>query len=501
MLKIVLVIAVTVILSDCAPGQVTQGDLHAQFARVSQALEATGFAGGKFEICALIDADNALCQGCIRTTRFDMGDPSFKGCYIFVARGVDSTGVGSLEKRVKPFGDSLDVLGIYRGGQIVWMSAPMRGEYLQGSFFAVTDLNSDGKPEIVIRWAGYDWRALGDTWIFGWDGTSGSVVNDTAYGGTKLGEMFKFLDVDGDGVEELLGMEEGADGTQMVVYSWNGIKYGKWASTPSLAGKNFTAANNFIPGLSTIVRQAKGRLSFHYTLSADQSSKQSIKSLNLPNLTDSADGSVPKGWTLGIIQGGRFLEFVADSSQYYVKPGASQTNLVVSGIGLPRIVTFYAQAQFSGLNPTQLSLDNLQQDLLTNILGNSARGLTIGPAIPDSPFVTVQFLDTISGFLTRSRTLGWFTNRPDTAKPLAGELATDSIMTRLTKRLTRVRNALVANDSATARTELTRFINKVQSLYKETNDGDQAPGEIVLTSEAYALLKFNAQFLLAKIAQ
>ena len=183
-----------------------------------------------------------------------------------------------------------------------------------------------------------------------------------------------------------------------------------------------------------------------------------------------------------------------------LKSGDTLKGVRLKAKGVPGIVRFYAQ----GFQPPPaFGLNNpaYKSAYEQNVFNNSYSNLTLGPVDPPIQLGPVTFVDTLKNYLSRSRTLGWFTNRPDTAKPLAGELATDSIMTRLTKRLTRVRNALVANDSATARTELTRFINKVQSLYKETNDGDQAPGEIVLTSEAYALLKFNAQFLLAKIAQ
>ncbi|MBI5464076.1 MAG: hypothetical protein HY966_03870, partial [Ignavibacteriales bacterium] len=77
----------------------------------------------------------------------------------------------------------------------------------------------------------------------------------------------------------------------------------------------------------------------------------------------------------------------------------------------------------------------------------------------------------------------------------------DGIAAKLDKRLDKARAALVKGDSSKAREELREFVKKVEELYKETQEHEKARknDKVTFTSEAYALLKFNAEYLIDRL--
>ncbi|MBI3578094.1 MAG: hypothetical protein HY089_01620, partial [Ignavibacteriales bacterium] len=56
-------------------------------------------------------------------------------------------------------------------------------------------------------------------------------------------------------------------------------------------------------------------------------------------------------------------------------------------------------------------------------------------------------------------------------------------------------------DSSKAREELEEFVERVEEIYKESVKAEEKKKEheVVMTSEAYALLKYNAEHLINKL--
>ena len=489
-------IIVCIVVASVALGQ-QRGVADADRANITSMVN--GLFGPIYNVTNVVNIDSSLHPGIDAGVGFSDPYGTLQHCLVFVATG----------RRTDQPNCPKGFIGVVRGGQLLWLSDTLMEDFyaVSAMITGVSDLNRDGVVDIIASTFEGVKMNFERLWIFSWDGKTGHFISETdSVGASTLcssARAFRFVDLQGNGVKTIVGLRHTGqipDQVEQVIYSWNGIHYG--LSRNSTLPKGELPRNRLTVHISSIAKSRPVGYQYRYYLLNDVSSLQSVNEFLVEATIDSIISSQnPKHWDFTKVLNGHLFDWEADMLfKRYIDPGMQDSAFSAVSPFPPHIAKCY----FRGFNPVvdprvqePFSLDEWK----SNVRDNSASGFTVAPETPPTTHGSVGFADSLNSYLLQSRTLGWFTNRPDTSKPLAGELATDSIMTRLTKRLTRVRNALVANDSATARTELTRFINKVQSLYKETNDGDQAPGEIVLTSEAYALLKFNAQFLLAKIAQ
>jgi len=112
---------------------------------------------------------------------------------------------------------------------------------------------------------------------------------------------------------------------------------------------------------------------------------------------------------------------------------------------------------------------------------------------------TAVLLDTLIALKHQAVSKGWFIDRKE--KDEDDEEEDGSIVKQLDKRLDKAQKELVKGDSAKARKELRKFIKKVEELYKESQDHEKKHEEdkIILTSEGYALLKYNAEYLIDRL--
>jgi len=106
-------------------------------------------------------------------------------------------------------------------------------------------------------------------------------------------------------------------------------------------------------------------------------------------------------------------------------------------------------------------------------------GWTLGPASIDSPFVAINFLDTIKSYVNESLTLNWITTQATANKYTA---LIDSAKTNLAATPTRRGTAKAKLDSV------------IVNVYPDSAAG-------LLTSEAYALLRFNTEYVLTKLRE
>jgi hypothetical protein len=190
--------------------------------------------------------------------------------------------------------------------------------------------------------------------------------------------------------------------------------------------------------------------------------------------------STPNYWKFSHVDGRGFGWAVRNEGtnlgQIYV--GKHSSGYKVKSKSLCGILSFNSQGYNHPGNWRNISSDKteIMKSVLKDGLENSFKGFTIGPADPLNPFVPLDFLDTLTSYTTQSRTLGWIKDQP-TANKYLGYFA--SAKTKLTQK-----------DSVGARTVLLQVLHDV--------DIDSTAS---LSSEAYALLRFNTEYLVSILPQ
>jgi hypothetical protein len=140
----------------------------------------------------------------------------------------------------------------------------------------------------------------------------------------------------------------------------------------------------------------------------------------------------------------------------------------MSSTGLPSVAQYYVQGLTAG---TPVVSDEEKRN---DILNNSVVGYTLG-VLGTAPLpVTPEFLDTLTSFTTQSRSLGWITSQATAEKYLSY--------------FTDAKTKLEQSDTAAARASLQLVLRDVEI------DSSSA-----LTTEAYALLRYNTEYLLNQL--
>ncbi len=183
--------------------------------------------GKKYDISG-IDIDKAINNpdedsGKIRDTYHTLA-----GYFLFLAEGETDAELN------KPKG----FIGLYsfKTDSIVWHSVFLSDDFSSGAMGRVeetNELNGDGKVEMIIGQAKGVTGNVEQLWIFSWDGTNGKLITQIdKYGQSTiivLGESYKLIDNDGDGIYEIQGKDP--DSGKIITYSWNGYLYGKWGKS------------------------------------------------------------------------------------------------------------------------------------------------------------------------------------------------------------------------------------------------------------------------------
>jgi len=146
--------------------------------------------------------------------------------------------------------------------------------------------------------------------------------------------------------------------------------------------------------------------------------------------------------------------------------------------GLPSIKRYWAEGWTPPLR--EQTLDSLlaaglpKSEIFPPWYQDAYQALTLAPQVPDSPFIALTFLDTLFSYTIQSRALGWIT----------AQATADKYLTYFSS----ARAKLVQGDSVGARTPLQQLLRDV--------DIDSSSA---LTSEAYALLRYNTEYLLNQL--
>jgi hypothetical protein len=168
--------------------------------------------------------------------------------------------------------------------------------------------------------------------------------------------------------------------------------------------------------------------------------------------------------------------FFADSLE--IQPGKSVEGIVIMSKGFPGIrncvVTpdFEDDVLFPHPNDTTIHYYVPPVDSIRNAV--NYYGNTIGPTAPPINLIPTAWCDTLTSYTTQSRTLGWIKDQTTANKYL------DYFKSAKT--------SLQQNNIASTRAKLQQILQDVN--IDSTN---------LLTSEAYALIRYNTEYLLAEL--
>ncbi len=169
-----------------------------------------------------------------------------------------------------------------------------------------------------------------------------------------------------------------------------------------------------------------------------------------------------------------------------LKPGQSLDGFGITSYGLPGIREFKADPVLdveADYYPTWESVEGAP-DVSTAIRAKikeliekvSFTGKTVGPTAPPATFNAISFLDYIINMKHQAASLGWIDN--------------SGIVISLDVKLDNAKKKLTQGDNTTVKNILGALINEVEA---------QAGKH--LTSEAYALLKYNAAYLINNLTK
>ena len=395
---------------------------------------------------------------------FPITDPygTLEDCYVFLAK-VNGGGL----------------IGVYKNNNIIWDSGPLvdllgaSGDYdILGSL----ELNNDNKVEILAYWLYGVSGFIQNIWIFSWDGQTGELLNETIPGfdeNTFRSVIWSFdyvteiFDIDGDGIEEIKGVDRKNTGKSKL-YSWNGSKYGDFGvKMPDYVPMNLLTAK-----VSCKVSKSQYGLLYNYTVENDSTSKQKIWNVVIDKPFEDifANSSAPnKKWSM---RGGvnKIKWDVSEDLQNYpfdyISSGNVQSNFrIETSTPMVSICNYFLQ----GKNGKKIYKNQYIKE-------NSFKGKTIcGKPAPDT-LVYTNFLDTLITYTDSSYSLGWIKN----------EQKKDKYNTYFTN----AKNYLNQNNNNAAKTELQKVLTDCNTDSSTT-----------LTSEAYALLYFNTDYLINKIPE
>jgi len=230
---------------------------------------------------------------------------------------------------------------------------------------------------------------------------------------------------------------------------------------------------------------------YFYTISNRESSEQACDNFRLvivdsliTNKFTKITAPVNKKWFIdgrnkGFISGSAANQFVnfPIAPQDALFQGESMS-ISFTSPGLPAIMTYYAQSYALPLttdeNDSLHALGYTDKQIFPNWKDNSYHSQTIAPNTNLFKIPQSSFLDTLTSYTAQSSTFGWIKNQSTSNKYLSY--------------FNSAKSSLQSNNIAGTRTTLQMVLTDVN--VDSTNN---------LTSEAYALIYYNTQYLLAQL--
>ncbi len=283
-------------------------------------------------------------------------------------------------------------------------------------------------------------------------------------------------------------------------------------SWSNIAGKDTFLTTIFIPTTkinpsvkSSISRDVlNNTLNYHYKISNSSKSQQAIeffileisKNIFYTNVTTN-------GWFWG--REGR-LNGCSWADTIFLAPGTEKDGFIIKSDNLPGIGNAYFQEQLPFYTYSEEESSYYLEktlDSLSDFPLNFVQRKTLVPVNLALNIATNYFLDTLKSYIRQAYSLKWIADKKEDDKEKDNkEKEKDSgIVKELMKYLDKAREQLSKNKIKEAKKQLKEFVEKVEENYHE-NDKDEEKEKLehgYLTSEAYALLKYNAEYLIEQI--
>ena len=233
---------------------------------------------------------------------------------------------------------------------------------------------------------------------------------------------------------------------------------------------------------AAISKDSQGLIQYNYTIRSLPESQQNVWNFMIIfkfNPDSILQTFQIRGWWRPDVPDDHTLSWVSWSApdQHEISPGDSLSGFGFVSNLLPGITDFYAE----GYTPPPYYEGAAEEgpihgyDDLTPY-GPGIVGKTVGPVLPSEPFLPIAFLETLVSYKHQAFDLGWIDNQ--------------GIVNSLDAKLDNVKKQLEKGKTKQAINALGAFVNQLQ-----------AQKDKHLSSEAYALLKFNAQFLIEKLSE
>lgn len=167
--------------------------------------------------------------------------------------------------------------------------------------------------------------------------------------------------------------------------------------------------------------------------------------------------------------------------EIFIRPGSALAGFMLTSYGLPSIrpIEIHPDVDYSNLPYPEFHDVEKVRQLKENL---AFRGKTVGPRAPAQEFVPLEFLNYLITLVHDSRKQGWIRN--------------DGVRTSLLAKLINAKRQLERKQTVAAKNMLNAFLQEVQAV---SCPEFSCPGNKPLTSEAYALLFFNGQFLFDRL--
>jgi hypothetical protein len=220
-------------------------------------------------------------------------------------------------------------------------------------------------------------------------------------------------------------------------------------------------------------------------------------------------------WTGGVTN--NFTASFDGTRSYAVKPGRRSNGFEIVSKGSPSIRrcivspffdfdSLFSEERF----PNEEDIPN------TDSIQNAVKfyGWTVGPTAPPANFDASACIDTLLSYARQSAELGWLAPPTGPGKRRDNdcdddERPDDGITKNIEQRLQKAKRELMKGDSVQARKELEKLLQKVERIWKrsqkevdrERRERWEKGDNVIMTSEAYALLKYKTEYLIDRLPE
>jgi hypothetical protein len=252
----------------------------------------------------------------------------------------------------------------------------------------------------------------------------------------------------------------------------------------SSAAQDIEPGNRIDVRIACHVQVADKGFTYAYTLSNGDTARQEVCQFDIrpSEVSRISDLHSPVSWDQVLFTDGdliiRWLAQPLEGAGGYVdaiEPRSFRSGFEFTAQSLPSIVTFYAEGHHSLPKfEVGMATDSIPGYSDLTPYGPGVVGRTVGPVLPPEPFDPEGFLDTLLSYTAQSRTLGW----------IAEQMTADKYLGYFNF----VKASLHDSNLTAARSTLKQVLHDVD-----------VSSTSALTSEAYALLRFNTEYVLSQL--